>query len=97
MDRKSSEGKNDFTLIPPDVHEEVAQIFTEGGKQYGDYTWKNINPQEYEKALYRHWNAHLKGEKKDKKSRKLHISHVIANGYIIAWHEKNGGAAIEEE
>jgi len=95
--KKESKGKIDFTLIDPVVLEEVAEILTTGGRKYGDKNYQNVNQNEYEKALCRHLNKHLQGEKNDKQSKKLHISHVIANGIFVAWHEKNGGSAIEEE
>jgi hypothetical protein len=67
---------------------DIMDIVAKSGK-YLRRNWQNVPKEDYQDALFRHLSAHLKGERVDKETGKLHISHVAWNCLVLAWHEKN--------
>ena len=77
-------GKVEFDLIPPKALEEIAAVFTVGGKKYGARNWmqgmvwsRTIN------SLMRHTNAFRGGEDLDPESGLPHMAHVAANAIFL--------------
>lgn len=77
---KFDDGKLQYSLIPPEVLEEMAKIFTYGANKYEKNNWrKNKDLDRYVDALYRHMEAWRAGEINDKESGYNHLSHAITN------------------
>lgn len=86
---KADNGKPRPTLVPPSLILAVAAIRGYGATKYGsDDNWKQVEPQRYKDALYRHWLAYLEGEVNDPESGLPHIWHVACNiAFLIEMEE----------
>lgn len=68
------------TLVPVSLMLAVTIIREYGCKKYKDpENWKQVEPQRYRDALYRHWLAYLSGEKNDPESGYPHLWHLACN------------------
>lgn len=77
---KADAGKPRPTLVPPSLIWAVAAIRGYGAKKYkADDNWKQVEPQRYRDALYRHWLAYLEGEVDDSESGLPHLWHIATN------------------
>lgn len=77
---KADAGKPRPTLVPPSLIWAVAAIRCYGAKKYGDDdNWKQVEPQRYRDALYRHWLAYYSGEINDPESGLPHLWHIATN------------------
>lgn len=76
--RKFDSGKPRMSLIPPYAAESIAKVLTIGAEKYAPDNWKYVEGREwrYMDALYRHLNAHMKGEKNDPESGLPHLAHA---------------------
>lgn len=83
--KKYDQGKLRYDLIPPEILEGLASIFTMGAEKYGENTWQGIEIKRYVSALFRHLEAYRAGELYDKESGKLHLYHVMWNAGAIAY------------
>ena len=55
-----------------------------GNEKYHDpENWRQVEPQRYQDALYRHWLAYLKGEKCDLESGLPHLWHLACNAAFL--------------
>lgn len=74
-----------FDLIMPEFDEEVARVLTYGANKYAPNSWQDIEDpvNRYYGSLMRHINAWRKGEKHDKESGLLHLSHAASNIMFI--------------
>lgn len=88
---KADAGKPRPTLVPVSLIEAVTAIRMYGNQKYGDPdNWRQVEPQRYRDALYRHWLAYLKGEKCDQESGLPHLWHLACNvAFLIEMEEKN--------
>lgn len=85
---KFDENKLKYSLIPPEVLEELAKVFTYGANKYEINNWKKVdNKTRYVDALYRHMEAWRKGEKVDKESKLMHLSHAMTNIAFLIYFE----------
>lgn len=86
-----SEMKLRYDLIPPEIIEELAKVYTYGAKKYGENQWQYLpaGKDRYFGALMRHMQAHRKGEKVDPESGLLHLSHALWNVGAILWLQEN--------
>lgn len=81
---KADAGKPRPTLVMPSLIWAVAAIRKYGTDKYGDpENWRQVEPQRYQDALYRHWLAYLKGEKYDQESGLPHLWHLVTNGAFL--------------
>lgn len=81
---KADGGKLRPTLCPIGLIEAVTAIREYGCKKYHDPdNWRNVEPQRYRDALYRHWLEYLKGEKTDKESGLPHLWHLACNAAFL--------------
>lgn len=77
---KADAGKYRPTLVPPSLVMAVAAIREYGVEKYRDPdNWKQVDPQRYLDALYRHWLAYLQGETYDPESCLPHLWHMACN------------------
>ena len=81
---KYDEGKLRYGLIPPQIKEALACIFTHGAEKYGANTWQNVSRERYEDALERHYQEYLKGNILDE-SGFPHSFHVLWNAQAIVY------------
>ena len=81
---KADAGKPRPTLVPVSLIEAVATIREYGCEKYHDpENWRQVEPQRYRDALYRHWLAYLKGEKCDLESGLPHLWHLACNAAFL--------------
>lgn len=81
---KADAGKPRPTLVPVSLIEAVTAIREYGCKKYHDpENWRQVEPQRYRDALYRHWLAYLRGEKTDTESGLPHLWHLACNAAFL--------------
>ena len=80
-----------YDLLPPEILEAAATIFTFGANKYGANNWQKLEDfdNRYYAALERHIQAWRKGEKVDKESGESHLSHALVNVMFLLWNELN--------
>lgn len=67
----------------------VVDVLSFGARKYSDDNWKNVEPKRYTDALYRHLNAHHKGESNDAESGLPHLAHAACCVLFLLHHEVN--------
>ena len=89
---KADAGKPRPTPVPVSLIEAVTAIRMYGNEKYHDPdNWRQVEPQRYRDALYRHWLAYLKGEKCDQESGLPHLWHLACNAaFLIEMEETDG-------
>ena len=84
LESKHDEGKPRPTLVPVGLIDAVTAIREHGCRKYHDpENWKQVEPQRYRDALYRHWLAYLRGEKLDPESGLPHLWHLACNAAFL--------------
>ena len=77
---KADKGKIQPTLVSPDLVKAVAEVRMFGTEKYHDPdNWKEVEPQRYLDALYRHLLAYIGGEECDLESGLSHLAHIGCN------------------
>lgn len=80
QEAKKDEGKLRPTLVPVALIQAVAKVRMYGTEKYGDpKNWRDVEPERYRDALYRHWLAYLSGERLDEESGLPHLWHLACN------------------
>ena len=94
---KADAGKPRPTLTPVSLIDAVTAVRMYGNAKYHDpENWRQVEPQRYRDALYRHWLAYLKGEKCDQESGLPHLWHLACNAAFLiemegSIHDGEGG------
>ena len=93
MEGKKNDRKDDKTrweLIPLDCLEDIARVYTEGAKKYGDNTWQNLDNgyKRYKGALLRHLYA-AEHDGFDEETGCRHLAQVAWNAIALLWISKN--------
>lgn len=94
---KADAGKPRPTLTPVSLIDAVTAVRMYGNEKYHDpENWRQVEPQRYRDALYRHWLAYLKGEKCDQESGLPHLWHLTTNAAFLiemesSIHDGEGG------
>ena len=88
---KYDSGKLLWQLLPLDAIEEIVKVLTMGEAKYGSNNWQKLDDFEnrYFGAMMRHMKSHRCGDKFDKESKLLHLSHAACNIIFLLWHELN--------
>ncbi len=88
-DAKHDQGKVRPTLVPSSLVLAVAKIREYGCQKYHDPdNWKQVEPQRYRDALYRHLLAYFNGEELDEESGLPHLHHAACNiAFLIEMEE----------
>ena len=84
---KHDAGKIRPSLIPVECIEEIARVLTYGAEKYAPDNWKQVSPERYHDALWRHYIAWQKGEKVDAESGLSHAAHFATNAIFLLWFE----------
>ncbi len=88
---KYDEGKLMYNLIPAEVLEALAEIYTYGFNKYAAPQgkkvpeWDKVEIERYEAALMRHYIAWKKGEELDPESGYHHLKHMLWNAGAIMY------------
>ena len=70
----------DMKLVPTGIVSAIRTVKLYGTTKYGSPdNWKQVEPQRYKDALYRHWLAFLQGEQYDLESGLPHLWHMACN------------------
>lgn len=81
---KHDNGKPLVSLVEPDFILGLAEVMTQGAKEYGRDNWKECEePHRYLDALIRHTLSYWKGDKIDDKSGKSHLYHIAFNAMAL--------------
>lgn len=83
---KADAGKLRLTLVPTSLIKAVAKIRMYGNAKYpdgGPDNWKQVEPERYKDALYRHLLAYLDGERLDPESGLPHLWHLACNAAFL--------------
>ena len=94
MEGKKNDRKDDKTrweLIPLDCLEDIARVYTEGAKKYGDNNWQNLDNgyERYKGALLRHLYAYYL-EEFDPETKVRHEAAIAWNALALLYYAKNG-------
>ena len=78
---KQDAGKLQLTLVPTQIIRDIAEVRMYGNKKYGSAdNWKNVSPQRYRDAFFRHWLAYIDDPKGlDVESGLPHLWHAACN------------------
>ena len=78
---KFDTGKLQYSLIPPETTQALAEVLTFGARKYAIDGWKSVPDAErrYMDALFRHIEAYRAGEIIDSESGLSHLAHALAN------------------
>jgi len=86
---KKDEGKLRYDLIPADVEEEIARVFTFGATKYGDRNWESgIKYSRLVAAARRHLASYLLGNQTDEECGTHHLANAIVNLMMIVHFDK---------
>ena len=86
---KADEGKLRYDLIPADVEEEIAKVFTFGATKYGDRNWeKGVDRSRLIAAARRHLASYLLGHQTDEECGTHHLANSIVNLMMIIHFDK---------
>ena len=78
---KFDQGKLRYSLVPPILIEQIAEVLTFGAQKYAPDSWQTVENGEerYLDALMRHLEAYRKGELLDLNSGLSHLAHLGCN------------------
>jgi hypothetical protein len=78
---KQDAGKLQLTLVPTQIIRDIAAVRMYGNKKYGSSdNWKNVSPQRFRDAFFRHWLAYVDDPKSiDAESGLPHLWHAACN------------------
>lgn len=84
---KFDSDKTRWDLVPIELWEYTAKIYTYGAAKYAPNNWKSLEPfdDRYYAALMRHLCEWRKGNKIDEESGFLHIGHAAWNANALLW------------
>lgn len=96
QEAKKDEGKLRPTLVPVALIQAVARVRMYGTEKYGSpENWRQVEPERYRDALYRHWLAYLSGERLDEESGLPHLWHLACNAAFLIEKENAHSAKLD--
>jgi hypothetical protein len=88
FNRDTDEGKLRYDLIPLELLERLAGLYTRGAVKYGDDNWQKAETQEeidrFKQSAWRHWAQWMNGEEDED-----HPTAVIWNIMAYEWHTRH--------
>ena len=90
--------KTRWELIPLDCLEDIARVYTEGAKKYGDNTWQNLENgyERYKGALLRHLYA-AETKEFDEETKVRHEAAMCFNAKAMLYYAKHGRKIIANQ
>ena len=89
---KADAGKPKLSLVPTEIIRDIARIREYGNNKYpegGPDNWKQVEPDRYRDALFRHLLAYLEDPaSKDEESNLPHLWHLACNVAFLCELEK---------
>lgn len=89
---KADAGKPKLSLVPPEIIRNIARVREYGNNKYpegGKDNWKNVEPDRYRDALFRHLLAYLEDPTGvDEESGLPHLWHLSCNAAFLCELEK---------
>lgn len=78
---KADYGKPQLSLVPRKIIWDIAEVREYGNKKYGDpENWKQVDPERYKNAAFRHFLAYLDDpDGVDQESGLKHLWHLACN------------------
>lgn len=91
---KADSGKLQLTLVPRQIIRDIARVRMYGNQKYGDpENWRQVEPERYRDAAYRHFMAYLDDPKgRDEESGLPHLWHLACNIAFLCEMEDGDGA-----
>ena len=91
QEAKHDEGKLQLTLVPRQIIKDIAEVRMYGNDKYGDPdNWKQVEPERYRDAAFRHFLAYLDDPYGvDKESGLSHLAHLACNIAFLCDLEKD--------
>lgn len=89
---KADAGKVDWSLVPFEALEGMAQVLTFGAKKYDSWNWTTNGGFQWMRVMsscLRHLFAFMRGEDNDPESGLSHISHAQCNLLFLAYYIRN--------
>lgn len=85
------DNKTRWELMPLDCLEDIARVYTEGAKKYGDNNWQNLENgyERYKGALLRHLYA-AETKEFDEETKVRHEAAVAWNAISMLYYAKRG-------
>ena len=83
-------GRLCLSLVPPEIIRDIARVREYGVKKYGtSESWREVEPERYRDAMYRHLLAYIENPKGvDEESGLPHLWHLCANAAFLCELEK---------
>lgn len=98
---KQDIGKPKLSLVPTEIIRNIASVREYGNSKYpngGKDNWKNVEPERYRDAAYRHFIAYIEDPASvDEESRLPHLWHLACNIAFLCEMDKKDAAPSEEE
>lgn len=91
MKNDKLDDKTRWELMPLDCLEDIARVYTEGAKKYGDNNWQNLENgyERYKGALLRHLYASTY-EEFDSETKIRHEAAIAWNSIALLYYAKHG-------
>lgn len=91
MKNDKLDDKTRWELMPLDCLEDIARVYTEGAKKYGENTWQYLDNgyQRYKAALLRHLWEFEKGNEIDPETGCHHLAQVCWNSIALLYLSKH--------
>ena len=82
---KEDAGKPQLSLVPCQIIRDIAVVRAYGKQKYGDSeNWRQVGPERYVNALYRHWLAFVEDPTgRDRESGLPHLWHLACNAAFL--------------
>lgn len=90
--RKDDAAKPQFSLFPPEVHKELAELYTLGAVKYDEHNYLKGNGLDYSRvadALQRHLNAWQLGEEFDPEDGQPHLISIMWCAATLRMYERH--------
>ena len=94
---KDLDSKPRMDLIPSEIIEGLAEVFTYGAQKYDDHNWrKGLNHGIHYSAAMRHMANYWKGIDLDEESGIHHLKHAMVNLGMIITNIENGREDLDD-
>jgi hypothetical protein len=86
------DGKQRFDLIPVQLLEQLAAVYTYGASKYADWNWaRGMKWSRIVGSMFRHFVKFMQGERLDKESGLPHLAHMFWNAGTLLFYSEMPG------